>query len=109
MGYIHVRNAIERDGAAARQYAQKRMNEYWYPQFMASFGDDVSRNNVEWRRWGLKALTNAQMRDAFDMEMRQVNDSIGLETPDKDAALDRGLEMAKKIKAEMSGAARARA
>jgi 1,2-phenylacetyl-CoA epoxidase catalytic subunit len=98
MGYIHVRDSIERWGESARQEAQRRIDEYWYPQFMASFGSDDSRNSIAWRKWGLKILTNAQMRDAFHLEMQEVNASLGLDTPDKDEALARGNEMADAVK-----------
>jgi len=101
MGYIHVRDSIERYGEEARKEAQKRLNEYWYPQFMGSFGSDESRNSTQWRRWGLKMLSNGQMRDAFHLEMQEVNASLGLETPDKEAALARGNEMAEEVKSQM--------
>lgn len=105
MGYLHVRDSIEREGNSAKDEAQRRINEYWYPQFMASFGSDDSRNSKEWRKWGLKTLSNKQLRDAFHLEMTEVLDSLGLETPDKGEALDKGLEMAKAIKAQMAGLA----
>lgn len=101
MGYLHVRDSLERHGEDARKEAQKRLNEYWYPQFMGSFGADDSRNSDQWRKWGLKMLSNGQMRDAFHLEMQEVNDSLGLETPDKDAALARGNEMAEEVKSQM--------
>jgi len=103
MGYLHVRDSIERHGEEARKEAQRRMNEYWYPQFMGSFGSDTSRNSKAWRKWGLKALTNGQMRDAFHLEMVQVNESLGIDTPDKDQALQRGMEMAEEVKKRMAG------
>lgn len=105
MGYLHVRDSIEKDGKAAKDEAQRRINEYWYPQFMASFGSDDSRNSQEWRKWGLKTLSNQQLRDAFHLEMTEVLDSLGLETPDKEEALNEGLEAAKAIKAKMAGLA----
>ena len=105
MGYIHVRQGIEMEGEEGRAYAQKRIDEYWYPQFMASFGSDTSRNSKAWRRWGLKMLTNGQMRDAFHLEMVEVLDSLGLVAPDKDEAQQRGDEMAAAVKAKMSGIA----
>ena len=105
MGYIHVRQGIEMEGEEGRAYAQKRIDEYWYPQFMASFGSDTSRNSKAWRRWGLKMLTNGQMRDAFHLEMVEVLDSLGLVAPDKDEAQQRGDEMAAAVKAKMSGMA----
>ncbi len=103
MGYIHVRGAVERDGAAARKEAQRRINEYWYPQFMTSFGTDDSRNSKQWRKWGQKTLSNKQMREAFHLEMRAVLDSLGLATPDMNEALARGNEMAEEVKKPMSG------
>jgi 1,2-phenylacetyl-CoA epoxidase catalytic subunit len=103
MGYIHVRDSIDRWGEDARKEAQRRVNEYWYPQFMASFGSDDSRNSVMWCKWGLKELTNGQMRDAFHLEMTEVLDSLNLETPDKDQALGKGMEMAEAVKKKMAG------
>lgn len=105
MGYIHVRDSIARWGEEARRDAQRRLNEYWYPQFIASFGSDDSRNSRMWRKWGLKALSNGQLRDAFHLEMTQVNDSLGLETPDMEDALALGMEMAEAVKAQMAGSA----
>jgi len=104
MGYLHVRDSIERYGEDARKEAQKRLNEYWYPQFIGSFGSDQSRNSTSWREWGLKMLTNGQLRDAFHLEMQQVNESLGLDTPDKDEALARGNEMAEAVKSQMQSA-----
>ncbi len=105
MGYLHVRDSIELWGEDARKDAQRRVDEYWYPQFMASFGADDSRNSKMWRKWGLKELTNGQMRDAFHLEMVEVLESLNLETPDKDKALARGMEMAEEVKKKMAGIA----
>ena len=49
-------------------------------------------------------LTNGQMRDAFHLEMLEVNASLGLDTPDKDEALARGNEMAEEVKSQMQSA-----
>jgi len=102
MGYLHVRDAIEAGGEETRQYVQQRINDYWYPQFMASFGSDTSRNSVEWRRWGLKILNNKQMRDAFHLEMIEVLESLGVQAPDRDEAMAKGNEMAKAVKEKMA-------
>ncbi len=104
MGYIHVREALESGGKTAREEAERRLAEYWYPQFMASFGASDSRNNENWRRWGLKQHTNDQLRVAFDREMREVLDSLGLETPDFEAATERGLEWARQLKKKRQAA-----
>jgi 1,2-phenylacetyl-CoA epoxidase catalytic subunit len=98
MGYIHVRESLEQGGEKARQEANRRLEEYWYPQFMASFGSPTSRNNLNWRKWGLKQHTNDQLREAFDREMRAVHESLGLETPDLETSTARGLEWAEAMR-----------
>lgn len=91
-GYLNVRDLIEKE-PDQRKAIEKRIREYWYPYFMASFGGDDSRNNREWRRWGLKQHTNSQLREAYHAEMVRVLDSLGMESPDMDAALGKGLEL----------------
>lgn len=93
MGYLHTRDLIESD-PDARDYLAGRIREYWYPFFMAAFGADESKNNREWRRWGLKQRPNPDLRVAFDREMQEVLDSRGIDPPDRDAALERGRELA---------------
>ena len=41
------------------------------------------------------------MRDAFHLEMQEVNESLRLATPDKAEALARGNEMAEAVKSQM--------
>ena len=94
MGYVHLRESLETGGAKARDEANRRLEEYWYPQFMASFGSSDSRNNLNWRKWGLKQHTNDQLRVAFDREMRAVHESLGLETPNLEKSTTTGLEWA---------------
>ena len=94
MGYIHLRESLELGGKEAREGANRRLEDYWYPQFMASFGSSNSRNNLNWRKWGLKQHSNDQLRVAFDREMRAVHESLGLETPDLETATTKGLEWA---------------
>jgi 1,2-phenylacetyl-CoA epoxidase catalytic subunit len=98
MGYLNLRGCIERD-PDARANANRRINEYWYPYFMASFGSEDSENNRNWRRWGLKLHTNPQLRAAYHAEAAQVFESLGIDVPDLDDALERGMEMAGKAKA----------
>jgi len=98
MGYIHLREALELGGKEARGEAKRRLEDYWYPQFMASFGASESQNNKNWRRWGLKQHTNDQLRVAFDHEMRQVLDGLGLEAPDFEKSTAKGLEQAEALK-----------
>ena len=104
MGYLHLRESLERGGTAARETANRRLEEYWYPQFMASFGSSTSRNNLNWRKWGLKQHTNDQLRMAFDREMRAVHESLGLETPDLEKSTARGLEWARALREKRKSA-----
>lgn len=97
MGYLSVRQCFEQD-PDARLTAQARIDDYLYPYFMAAFGSDNSKNNTEWRRWGLKRHTNPQLRAAYHQEMVQVLTSLGIEPPDPDKALERGREMAAKAR-----------
>lgn len=91
-GYLNVRRLIESDPEQRKNIAQ-RIRDYWYPYFMAAFGGDGSKNNREWRRWGLKQHTNHQLREAYHAEMVRVFDSLGIEPPDVAAALGRGQEL----------------
>jgi len=97
-GYIHVRDAIERSGGAIRAELQERVDEFFYPLFMASFGSAESRNNRMWRQWGLKLNSNDRLRAAYHVEMVQVLDSLGLQAPDMNVALEKGLEQAARRK-----------
>ena len=94
-GYLHVRDALERGGAEVRRTLQARIDEFFYPSFMASFGGANSQNNRMWRKWGLKLHPNDRLRTAFHTEMVAVLDSLGLKAPDMQAALERGIAQAK--------------
>lgn len=93
-GYLHVRDAIERSDGAIRRELQARVDDFFYPMFMASFGSADSRNNRMWRQWGLKLHANDQLRRAYHAEMVLVLDSLGLQAPDMAVALERGLAAA---------------
>jgi 1,2-phenylacetyl-CoA epoxidase catalytic subunit len=101
-GYLNVREIFEND-PSMRAKAQERINEYWYPYFMAAFGSSNSKNNRAWRKWGLKQHTNDALRIAYHVEMQQVLESLGLETPDFDKSLARGLELAGRAMPMMAG------
>ncbi len=90
MGYVHVRRELERAGEEARKHAQQRIDDYWYPYFMAAFGSDESKNNLAWRRWGLKQHGNAELRAAYHREVSELLPTLGLEAPDMHVALQRG-------------------
>ncbi|MEZ5653191.1 MAG: Phenylacetic acid catabolic protein [Burkholderiaceae bacterium] len=93
-GYIHVRDAIEQGGREVRERLQQRIDDFFYPSFMASFGSATSRNNRMWRKWGLKLHPNDRLRVAYHQEMEQVLESLGLRAPELEVALAKGQEQA---------------
>ncbi|MGD9943373.1 MAG: Phenylacetic acid catabolic protein [Burkholderiaceae bacterium] len=101
-GYLHVRDAIERSGGAIRPELQARLDDFFYPMFIAAFGGSDSHNNRMWRQWGLKLHSNDQLRAAFHAEMQLVLDALGLRALDIGAAMDRGMQQSarKKVSAE---------
>lgn len=94
-GYLHVRDALERTGGSIRAELQSRVDDFFYPMFMASFGGSKSNNNRMWRQWGLKLHSNDQLRAAYHAEMQLVLDSLGMRAPDMDTALQKGLDAAR--------------
>lgn len=99
MGYLNVRAALERS-PESRAKANDRITNYWYPYFMAAFGADDSRNNRAWREWGLKQHTNPELRESYHSEMVQVLESLGLDVPDYEASVSRGVELATAARAK---------
>lgn len=94
-GYLHVRDALERTGGSIRAELQSRVDDFFYPMFMASFGGSKSNNNRMWRQWSLKLHSNDQLRAAYHAEMQLVLDSLGMHAPDMDTALQKGLDTAR--------------
>jgi len=95
-GYLHVRDAIERSDGSLRAELQSRVDDFFYPNFISSFGGSKSNNNRMWRQWGLKLHSNDQLRAAYHAEMEQVLDSLGLRAPAMDFALEKGMARAAK-------------
>ncbi len=94
MGYLHVRDFIEREGERGRGHVQQRIDNHFYPFHLAAFGSSTSANNRMWRKWGLKQHTNDALRAAYHAEMSLVLDSLGLKVPVFDDAYARGIEAA---------------
>ena len=90
-GYLHVRDAIEQTKGEIRAELQTRLDDFFYPMFMASFGAPRSHNNRMWRQWGLKLHSNDRLRAAYHDEMTNVLDSLGLRAPSMETALEKGL------------------
>jgi 1,2-phenylacetyl-CoA epoxidase catalytic subunit len=97
-GYMHVRDALERSNGAIRPELQARVDEFFYPMFMASFGGSKSTNNKMWRQWGLKQHSNDQLRAAYHAEMELVLDSLGMRAPQMSVALEKGIASSAKKK-----------
>lgn len=97
MGYIHVRDFMQREGLDGRRRVQSRIDEHFYPFHLAAFGSSASLNNRMWRKWGLKQHTNDDLRAAYHAEMSLVLESLGLKVPDFKEASARGFEAAQKL------------
>jgi 1,2-phenylacetyl-CoA epoxidase catalytic subunit len=95
-GYLHVRDALERSKGSIRAELQERVDDFFYPMFMASFGGSASNNNRMWRQWGLKLHSNDQLRAAYHAEMEEVLDSLGMKAPAMDVALEKGMSKAQR-------------
>ncbi|NDH52602.1 MAG: hypothetical protein EBY24_11535 [Betaproteobacteria bacterium] len=98
MGYLHVRDFIEREGERGRGHVQQRIDNHFYPFHLAAFGSSSSANNRMWRKWGLKQHSNDALRAAYHAEMSLVLDSLGLKVPVFDDAYARGMEAAAKLR-----------
>jgi 1,2-phenylacetyl-CoA epoxidase catalytic subunit len=61
---------------------------------MAAFGSDESKNNRQWRRYGLKQHKNSQLREAYHHEVIEMLASLGIDAPDMNESLERGREFA---------------
>jgi ring-1,2-phenylacetyl-CoA epoxidase subunit PaaA len=65
-----------------RRAVQAAIDEY-YPQLPAFFGSSRSRNNELYRKYGLKARSNDEMRaDFVNRARRLVEEVLGLKLPD---------------------------
>ena len=97
MGYVHVRDFIERS-SEDRAHVQQRIDNHFYPFHLAAFGSGTSKNNEMWRKWSLKQHTNDELRAAYHAEMTLVLDSLGLKVPNFDDAYERGVKAAQKAR-----------
>ena len=71
---------IEEEGK--RDQVQDALNKI-YPEMPAFFGASESRNNEIFRKWGIKARTNDEMRNDYIERARElVEDKLGLDLPD---------------------------
>jgi ring-1,2-phenylacetyl-CoA epoxidase subunit PaaA len=104
MGYLNVRDFIEREGVEGRKHVQRRIHEHFYPFNLAAFGGSDSVNNRMWRKWGLKQHTNDELRAAYDVEMSAVFESLGIDVPDFEESCDHGFEAVAAMKKSAAAA-----
>ena len=72
-----------------REMAQDALNRWWWPSLMM-FGphDSNSPNSPTLMRWGIKSISNDELRQKFVNEMVQELHAIGLRIPDPDLHYD---------------------
>lgn len=74
---------------AQRDMAQDALNRWWWPSLMM-FGphDSKSTNSPILMRWGIKTISNDELRQRFTNEMVEDFQAIGLTIPDPDLYYD---------------------
>ena len=72
-----------------REMAQDALNRWWWPSLMM-FGphDSNSPNSPTLMRWGIKSISNDELRQKFVNEIVQEFHAIGLTIPDPDLHYD---------------------
>ena len=72
-----------------REMAQDSLNRWWWPSLMM-FGphDSNSPNSPTLMRWGIKSISNDELRQKFVNEIVQEFHAIGLRIPDPDLHYD---------------------
>ena len=72
-----------------REMAQDALNRWWWPSLMM-FGphDSNSPNSPALMRWGIKTISNDELRQKFVNEIVQEFHAIGLSIPDPDLNYD---------------------
>lgn len=72
---------------ATRDEVQEALNK-WYPRTMNIFGRPNSRRNKVYRKFGLKARDNEEVRQAFKKDVEQALEGTGLTLPEWTPAYD---------------------
>src|SRR5471030_1299742 len=82
-GYDSLLTMMEKGTAAQRAMVQEAPNRWWWPSLMM-FGppDDQSPNTAQSMRWGIKRISNDDLRQKFvDATVEQAN-VLGVSLPD---------------------------
>ena len=84
-GYDSLLHMMQKGTAAQKAMVQDATNRWWWPSLMM-FGppDDQSPNTAQSMRWGIKRLTNDELRQKFvDATVEQAR-ILGVSLPDPD-------------------------
>jgi ring-1,2-phenylacetyl-CoA epoxidase subunit PaaA len=84
-GYDALLTMMQKGTAAQRAMVQDATNRWWWPSLMM-FGppDDQSPNTAQSMRWGIKRLTNDELRQKFVNATVEQARILGVSLPDPD-------------------------
>ena len=84
-GYDSLLTMMQKGTAAQRAMVQDATNRWWWPSLMM-FGppDDQSPNTAQSMRWGIKRLTNDELRQKFVNATVEQARILGVTLPDPD-------------------------
>jgi ring-1,2-phenylacetyl-CoA epoxidase subunit PaaA len=84
-GYDSLLTMMQKGTAAQRAMVQDATNRWWWPSLMM-FGppDDQSPNTAQSMRWGIKRLTNDELRQKFVNATVEQAKILGVTLPDPD-------------------------
>jgi ring-1,2-phenylacetyl-CoA epoxidase subunit PaaA len=84
-GYDALLTMMQKGTAAQRAMVQDATNRWWWPSLMM-FGppDDQSPNTAQSMRWGIKRLTNDELRQKFVNATVEQAKILGVTLPDPD-------------------------
>ena len=90
-GYDSLLTMMQKGTAAQRAMVQDATNRWWWPSLMM-FGppDDQSPNTAQSMRWGIKRITNDELRQKFVNATVEQARILGVSLPDPDLKWNAG-------------------
>jgi 1,2-phenylacetyl-CoA epoxidase catalytic subunit len=81
-GFRHMKRVVKTD--EGKREAQDLLGKWW-PAALDMFGRSDSRNSSNYVKWGIKAHTNAELRQRYIEDTVPLIEELGLDVPPHDA------------------------
>lgn len=81
-GFRHMKRVVK--SAYGRREAQDLLHKWW-PAALDMFGRSDSKNSSQYVKWGIKAHTNAELREKYIEDTVPLIQELGLDVPDHTA------------------------